>query len=122
MAYRVLSWISYEFRPMSLIELQYALAVREDMTNIDKDDLDDEEFLISICAGLVTVSGESRQVGLVRECSVQMSLCAPYPRKQIIQLRNIWKVFGAQGLHFFVLPTWLSAVSNICPLTCLLIW
>jgi len=67
MAYRLLSWISYAFRPLSVIELQYALAVREEMTSIDEDDIDDEEFLISICAGLVTVSEGSRQVGLVRE-------------------------------------------------------
>ena len=67
MAYRVLSWISYAFRPLSLTELQYALAIREGMTKMDDNDLDDEEFLISICVGLVTVSGESHQVGLVRE-------------------------------------------------------
>ena len=67
MAYRVLSWISYAFRPLSLIELQYALAIREGMTKMDDNDLDDEEFLISICMGLVTVSEESHQVGLVRE-------------------------------------------------------
>ena len=67
LAYRVLSWLSYAFRPLSLVELQYALAVREDMTKMDEDDLDDEEFLISVCAGLVTVSEGSHQVGLVRE-------------------------------------------------------
>jgi len=67
MAYCVLSWISYAFRPLSLVELQYALAIREGMTEMDENDLDDEQFLISICAGLVTVSEESRQVDLVRE-------------------------------------------------------
>jgi hypothetical protein len=54
--------MSYAFRPLSLIELQYALAVREDMINMDEDDLDDEKYLISVCAGLVTVSEGSRQV------------------------------------------------------------
>jgi hypothetical protein len=67
MAYHVLSWISYAFRSLSIVELQYALAVREDMTEMDENDLDDEEFLISVCAGLVTVSEVSHQVGLVRE-------------------------------------------------------
>ena len=67
MAYRVLSWISYAFRPLSLVELQYALAIREGMTEMDENDLDDEQFLISVCAGLVTVSEESHQVDLVRE-------------------------------------------------------
>jgi hypothetical protein len=67
MAYRVLSWILYAFRPLSLTELRYALAVREDMIKWDENDLDDEEFLISVCVGLVTVSEGSRQVSLVRE-------------------------------------------------------
>ena len=66
-AYRVLSWISYAFRPLSLVELQYALAVREDMSEMDENDLDDTEFLISVCAGLVIVNMESCQVGLVRK-------------------------------------------------------
>jgi len=65
MAYRVLSWISYAFRSLSIVELQHAVAIKEDMTEMDEYDLDDDEFLISVCVGLVTVSGESRQVGLV---------------------------------------------------------
>jgi hypothetical protein len=71
-AYRVLSWISYAFRPLSLVELQYALAVREEMTDMDENDLDDEDFLISVCAGLITVSEGSHQVGLVREYVIQI--------------------------------------------------
>jgi hypothetical protein len=69
MAYRLLSWISYAFRPMTFIELRYALAVKDGMIKMDENDLDDEEFLISICAGLVTVSDAegSHQVSLVRE-------------------------------------------------------
>ena len=67
MAYRVLSWISYAFRPLSLVELQYALAIREGMTEMDENDLDDEQYLISVCVGLVTVSEESHRVDLVRE-------------------------------------------------------
>ena len=67
LAYRVLSWLFYAFRPLSLVELQYAVAVKEDMSEMDEDDLDDEEYLISVCAGLVTVSEGSHRVGLVRE-------------------------------------------------------
>jgi hypothetical protein len=67
MAYRVLSWLLYAFRPLSLVELQCALAVREGMNEMNENDLDDEEFLVSICVGLVTVSEGSHQVGLVRE-------------------------------------------------------
>jgi len=83
MAYCVLSWISYAFRPLSLIELQYALAIREGMTKMDDNDLDDEEFLISVCAGLVTVSEESHQVGLVREWSSEMNMASRAHRNRL---------------------------------------
>ena len=41
-AYHVLSWISYAFRPLSLTELRYALAVREEIVKWNENDpLDD---------------------------------------------------------------------------------
>jgi hypothetical protein len=49
LAYQVLSWISYTFRPMSLVELQY-------------------EFLLSVCGGLVVIMEEHKQVTLVHKC------------------------------------------------------
>jgi hypothetical protein len=66
LAERVLSWVTYAFRPLSLQELQYALGTEPGMTRVEDDDLDDEEVLISVCAGLVVVDGESSIVRLVR--------------------------------------------------------
>ena len=54
LAYRVFSWMSYAFRPLSLVELQYAVAI-EDMTEMDEEDLNDERFLLSVCGGFVTI-------------------------------------------------------------------
>jgi hypothetical protein len=67
LAYQVLSWVSYAFRPLSLIELQYAVATHEDMTEISEDDLHDEVFILSVCGGLVIMIEESKQVALVRK-------------------------------------------------------
>jgi hypothetical protein len=67
LAYRVLSWISYAFRPLVLSELQYAVAIQEDMTKMDEEDLDDESFLLSVCGGLVVITEESKHVALVRK-------------------------------------------------------
>jgi hypothetical protein len=67
LAYQVLSWISYAFRPLSLVELQYAVAIHEDMTEMDEEDLNDEKFLLSVCGGLVVLTEECKHVALVRK-------------------------------------------------------
>jgi hypothetical protein len=48
-----------------LSELQYAVAVQENMTKMDEEDIDDENFLLSVCGGLVILTEESKQVILV---------------------------------------------------------
>lgn len=66
LAEKVLSWISYACRPLSITELQYAVAVEIGETEIEIDALPDEEILISICAGMVVIDIESNAVRLVR--------------------------------------------------------
>lgn len=70
LAYQVLSWISYAFRPLLLIELQYAIAVQQDMTDLDQEEINDGQFLLSLCGGLVIINHESEQVALVREYAI----------------------------------------------------
>src|SRR5271170_4488919 len=53
LAIRVLSWIIYAVRPLSVKELQHALAVMPDTTKLDPEDIIDDEILTSICVGLV---------------------------------------------------------------------
>jgi ankyrin repeat protein len=59
LAERVLSWISYAFRPLTIIEVQHALAVEPGNADFDGDALPDEDVLVSVCAGLVTIDQES---------------------------------------------------------------
>jgi hypothetical protein len=66
LAERVLSWIVNAFRPLFLQELRYALATMPGMTKVEDDDVDDQDVLISVCAGLVIVDEESGIVRLVR--------------------------------------------------------
>jgi ankyrin repeat protein len=61
----VLSWISYATRPLTPLELQYALAIEDHQLFIDEDNIPDIEDLISICAGLVIVDEQSGVVRLV---------------------------------------------------------
>jgi hypothetical protein len=67
LAKRVLSWITYAIRPLSVEELQHALAVMPDTTNLDPDDITDDEILTSVCAGLVVIDEERNVIGLVRK-------------------------------------------------------
>ena len=62
LAERVLTWITYACRPLTILELQHALAVSPDMTDWEPDALDDEMMLISVCAGFVVVDAD----GIVR--------------------------------------------------------
>jgi hypothetical protein len=55
LAFRVLSWVLQTPEPMFLSDLRYAVAIKAGMTELDPDDLDDEETLVSVCAGLVVV-------------------------------------------------------------------
>ena len=67
LAKRVLSWITYAVRPLSVKELQHALAVVPNTTNIDPDDITDDETLTSVCAGLIVIDERRNVIGLVRK-------------------------------------------------------
>ena len=58
LARKVLLWLSNALKPLSLGELQEAVAIETGMTSISERDLDDTESLISACAGLVVLEGE----------------------------------------------------------------
>ena len=65
LAEQVLSWISCAKRPLTVTELQYALAINPESTEIDEEAITDEEFLLSVCAGLVTIDQEGNIIRLV---------------------------------------------------------
>ena len=65
LAERVLYWISYALRPLTVEELQHALAVEPGESKLDEDNIPDEELLTSLCAGLVIVDKESNIIRLV---------------------------------------------------------
>ena len=66
LAEHVLSWITYSRRPLSYQELQHALAVTPQMTDMVTEALVDKCFLIDICAGLVVIDDQSHIVRLAR--------------------------------------------------------
>ncbi|KAH0537365.1 hypothetical protein FGG08_005844 [Glutinoglossum americanum] len=65
LAGQVLSWVTYARRPLTVPELQHALAVEPGELELDEENLSDIEELVSACAGLVTVDQKSNIVRLV---------------------------------------------------------
>jgi hypothetical protein len=59
LAYRVLSWVLYSNRPLTMVELQHALAFQGESAEIDPNVLDDGVFILSICCGLVILEQQS---------------------------------------------------------------
>src|SRR5437667_2919487 len=59
LAKQVLCWISFALRPLTVAEIQHALAVEPGDTTIDEEALPDEGVLVSVCVGLTTVDQES---------------------------------------------------------------
>ena len=65
LADRVLYWISYARRSLSLEELQHALAVIPREKSFDNTNIVLETYLIGVCAGLVVIEPKSKLVRLV---------------------------------------------------------
>ncbi|KAF8868116.1 hypothetical protein BD779DRAFT_1601908, partial [Infundibulicybe gibba] len=65
--------------PMTIRDLQYALAVEEEMTDLDPNDLHDEGYLMSICVGLVV----SQELG-----TTDTRRSGRYPCSPIIMLQG----------------------------------
>lgn len=55
-AFKVLTWISYAARPVSVSELQHALSVQAGDKDFDPDGVTDADLLISLCAGLIEIA------------------------------------------------------------------
>ncbi|KAJ8059722.1 hypothetical protein OCU04_011367 [Sclerotinia nivalis] len=68
LAMNILMWLSCAKRPLTVRELQHAMAIMEldpDEDELDEDDFYDQDLLLTVCAGLVVVDPES---GIIRLC------------------------------------------------------
>ena len=59
LAKQVLSWVTHAKRPLTTVELQHALAVRDGAVELDEDFVPEVEDLVSVCAGLIIVDEQS---------------------------------------------------------------
>lgn len=65
LAKKVVYWVFHAMRPLTVPELQHALAVEPEDPSLDGDSIPDEDLMVSVCAGIVAVQRESNTVGLV---------------------------------------------------------
>ena len=65
LAKKTLMWLSLSLRPMTMKELQHAVTVDESFDELDEDDIPNEEIIVSVCAGLVSLAAEEGVVQLV---------------------------------------------------------
>ncbi|KAI0157871.1 hypothetical protein GGR52DRAFT_179376 [Hypoxylon sp. FL1284] len=65
LAVQILSWITCATRPLSILELWHALAVRTGTEEFNEDYIPEIETIISSCVGLVTIDEKSGIIRLV---------------------------------------------------------
>ncbi|KAI0885923.1 uncharacterized protein GGS22DRAFT_188212 [Annulohypoxylon maeteangense] len=65
LAIKVLGWIFYAARPLTVIEVQHALAIEQGDNYLDQDGIPSRDLLVSVCAGLVIINKNSNTISLV---------------------------------------------------------
>jgi len=71
LAIKVLNWLVYAERPLSLDELIHALSVKEDDTKLHQDRLLAEQDITLACSGIVLVDPDSRTVSLTHHTAME---------------------------------------------------
>jgi hypothetical protein len=108
-ALKVLAWVTYVFRPLSLKELQHALAVEPGEVDLDDEMVMEAHTITTLCAGLVIVDTATDKVSLVHyttkhyfennrnvyfpgfHATITMS-CAAYLAMPALQNFTIWEL------------------------------
>ena len=65
LAIKVLGWIFYTVRPLTVTEVQHALAIEPGDPNLDEDGIPNRNLLVSVCAGMVMINDNSDTISLV---------------------------------------------------------
>lgn len=64
-AHQVISWVTHAMRPLTVREIQHALSVEPDQSDLDEEAMIDEELLISVCLGLITLDETLKELRLI---------------------------------------------------------
>lgn len=61
-ATKLLSWVVYAYRPLTLSEIQHALAVNEGDDHFEESEISDADILLNVCGGLLIIDDTVRLV------------------------------------------------------------
>ena len=86
LANRTLHWIVHAVRPLTVREMQCALAIRPGDLTLDEDGEPDIDLLISMCAGIVLIEKSTETITLVHYTAQEFLLNSPN------QLREGWQL------------------------------
>ena len=64
-AIRLLAWVTFACRPLAFSELQHAIGVNEGDVGLESGELLDQEFLLPLTAGLISVDADRATVRLI---------------------------------------------------------
>ncbi|KAJ6599932.1 hypothetical protein DFH09DRAFT_890071, partial [Mycena vulgaris] len=64
-AHSALTWVVNAKRPLTVTELQVAIAIEPDTQELNEDNMSDIEIILAVCAGLVIVDQQLSVVRLV---------------------------------------------------------
>lgn len=64
-AEQIIGWIAFAIRPLTVAEIQTALAIEFNDKDLDEQAYPDINFLVSACAGIVTIDQESQLIRFV---------------------------------------------------------
>lgn len=65
LATRLFGWLTYSERLMTVKEVQHALAIEPETSELDEDNLSDIDEIVGFCAGLVIIDEETQIIRLV---------------------------------------------------------
>ncbi|KAJ7585757.1 hypothetical protein C8J56DRAFT_1087843 [Mycena floridula] len=103
LACQIFYWLAYAERPLTIKQLQHAVAVSDDMSEMDFDAIVDVDVLTSVCAGLIVIREE------------RVYLFGDLSDDKIIQLVH----YTAQEYFQFKQQLWFPDIHSSIAIACL---
>lgn len=94
LAFQILVWIIYAIKPLSIGDLQYAIATCPENNPFDPQALVEEQTIIAVCCGLIHVDNLSKMVRLIREW-IPLPISGPiFPQCDDLQITPLRMLFN----------------------------
>ncbi|KAJ6566460.1 hypothetical protein B0H19DRAFT_1257672 [Mycena capillaripes] len=116
-AHSVLTWVANAKRPLSVLELQVALAIDSDLQQLDGDNILDIDIILSVCAGLVIVDEQLSVVRLVHHTTQEFLDSVQeqeFPDAQTDITRSLLTFLAIHDRSFKSLPYFTEALQDYC--------